>query len=55
MRILWGAGVVLPCGGVGEGVVSGNEGLTEEGVFVIFCLCMFVCLVYSTWVKVVLN
>ena len=29
-------------GGVGEWVVIGNEGLTEEGVFVFFCLCMYV-------------
>ena len=42
MRILWGEVVLLPCGGVGEWVVSGNEGLTEEGVFVVFCLCMYV-------------
>ena len=42
MRILWGEGVVLPCGGVGEWVVSGNKGLTKEGVFVVFCLCMYV-------------
>ena len=48
MRILWGEGGVLPCVGVSEWVVSGNEGLTEEGVFVVFCLCMFVCLVYMT-------
>ena len=42
MRILWGEGVVLPRGGVDKWVVSGNEGLTEEGVFVVFCL--YVCL-----------
>ena len=36
MRILWGEGVVLPCGGVGEWVASGNKELTEEGVFVFF-------------------
>ena len=38
--------MVLPCGGVSEWAVIGNEGLTEEGVYVVFCLCMFVCLVY---------
>ena len=42
MRILLSEGVVLPCGGVGKWVVSGNRGLTEEGVFVVFCL--YVCL-----------
>ena len=42
MRILCGEGVVLPRGGVGEWVVSGHEGLTEEGVFVVFCLSMYV-------------
>ena len=42
MRILWGEGVVLPRRGVGEWVVSGNEGLTEEGIFVVFCLSMYV-------------
>ena len=34
-------------GGVGEWVVIGNEGLTEEGVFVVF-LSLYVCLVHST-------
>ena len=47
MRILWGEGVVLPLVGVGEWVVIGNEGLREEGVFMVF-VCMFVCLVYLT-------
>ena len=42
MRILWGEGVVLPCVGAGEWVVSGNKGLTEDGVFVVSCL--YVCL-----------
>ena len=43
MRILRGEGVVLPCGGVGKWVVSGNEGLREEGVFVDFLsVCLFV-------------
>ena len=43
--------MVLPCGGVGEWVVSGNEGLTEEGFFFfLFFLCMFVCLVkFHLW------
>ena len=40
MRILWGEGVVLSCVGVSEWVVSGNERLTEERVFVFF-VCMF--------------
>ena len=47
MRILWDEGVVLPNGGVGKWVVSGNEGLTEEGVVMVF-VWMFVCLVHST-------
>ena len=42
MRILWGEGVGLP---VGEWVVSGNEGITEEGVLMVFVF-MFVCLVH---------
>ena len=36
--------MALPSGGVGT-VVSGNEGLTEEGVLMVF-VCMFVCLVH---------
>ena len=32
---------------MGKWVVSGNEGLTEEWVLVVF-VCMFVCLVHST-------
>ena len=32
-------------GGVGKWVVSGNEGITEEGVLMVVCL--FVCLVHS--------
>ena len=32
---------------MGKWVVSGNEGLTEEGVLVVFVF-MFVCLVHST-------
>ena len=35
MRILWDEGVVLPCGGVGEWVVSGNKGY--------FCFFVSVC------------
>ena len=51
MRILWGEGVVLLCVGVGEWVVSGNEGLTEEGVF-----CLYVCMSGAfDGVKVVVN
>ena len=44
MRILWDEGVVLPSGVVGKWEVSGNEGLTEEGVLMVF-VCVFVCLV----------
>ena len=29
--------VGLPSGGVGNWVVSGNEGVTEEGVLVVVC------------------
>ena len=47
IRILWGEGVGLPSGGVGKWVVSGNEGLTEGGVLMIF-VCVFVCLVHLT-------
>ena len=46
MRILWSEGVVLPCGGVGKWVVSGNEGVNRGRGICGFC--MFVCLVYST-------
>ena len=35
----------LPSGGVGNWVVSGNEGITEEAVLMVVCL--FVCLVHS--------
>ena len=35
--------MVLLCGGVGKWVVSGNEGLTEEGEFVVFLsVCLYV-------------
>ena len=57
MRILLGEGVVLPCVGVSNWVVSGKEGLTEEGVFVFLFLFLFfvsVCLYVwcIRWVKV---
>ena len=36
----------LPSGAVGnKWVVSGNQGITEEGVLMV--ICMFVCLVHS--------
>ena len=35
--------MVLPCEGVGKWVVSGNEGLTEEGKFVFFLsVCLYI-------------
>ena len=40
-------------GGVTERVISGNEGTTEEGLFIVF-LCMSVCLVFLTGEKIVL-
>ena len=54
MRILWGEGAVLLCVGVGEWVVSGNEGLTEEWVFVVFCLYVGMSGVFDG-IKIVLN
>ena len=33
-------------GGVGKWVVSGNEGITEEGILLVL-VCMLVCLVHS--------
>ena len=39
--------------GVTEWVISGNEGTTEERLLIVF-LCMSVCLVFSTGVKIVL-
>ena len=47
MRILWGESVGLLSEGVGKWVVSGNEGLTEEGVLMVFAY-MIVGLVHST-------
>ena len=47
MMFFWGESVGLPSGGVGKWIVSGNEGLTEEGVLMVF-ICMIVCLVHST-------
>ena len=38
MRFWWCEGWGLPSGGVGNGVVSGNEGITEEGVLMVVCL-----------------
>ena len=38
---MWGEGVGLLSGGVGKWVVSGNEGITEEGVLMVF-VSMFV-------------
>ena len=37
----------LPSGGVDKWVVSGNEGLTGEGILMVFA-CMIVCPVHST-------
>ena len=39
--------------GVTEWVINGNEGTTEEGLFIVFFLCMYVCLVFSTGEKIV--
>ena len=39
---------------VGKWVVSGNKGLTKEGVLMVFAW-MFVCLVHSTSESYVLN
>ena len=55
MTNLWADGEILPVSGVTEWVVSGNEGTTEEGLFIVFFfLCMSVCLVFSTGEKIVL-
>ena len=35
----------LPSWGVGKWVVSGNEGITEKGVLMVF-VCLLVCLVH---------
>ena len=40
--------------GVIEWVIGSNEGTTEEGLFIVFFLCMYVCLVFSTGEKIVL-
>ena len=32
----------LPSGEVGNWVVSGNEGITEEGVLMVLFVCVFV-------------
>ena len=53
MTNLWADGGILPVSGVTEWVISGNEGTTEEGLFIVF-LCMSVCLVFSTGEKTVL-
>ena len=49
--------MVLPCGGVGDWVVSGNKRLTEEGILLFFFFFLvYVCTsgVFDG-VKVVLN
>ena len=40
--------------GVTEWVISSNERTTEEGLFIVFFLCMSVCLAFSTGEKIVL-
>ena len=37
-EVFWGEGVGLSSGGVDKWVVSGNEGITEEGVLMVVCL-----------------
>ena len=44
-------GGVLPASGVTEWVINGNEGTTEEGLFLVF---FYVCLVFSMGEKIVL-
>ena len=56
MRILWGEGVILPCGGVGKWVVSGSEGylelLIQDTCFcVLNCYCS-IALLLSLWVDI---
>ena len=36
MTNLWADGGILPVSGVTEWVISGNEGTTEEGLFIVF-------------------
>ena len=54
MTNLWADGGILPVNGVIDWVISGNEGTTEEGLFIVFFLCMYVCLVFSTGEKIML-
>ena len=51
MTSLWADGGILPVSGVTEWVINGNEGTTEEGLFLVF---FYVCLVFSTGEKIVL-
>ena len=53
MTNLWADEGILPVSGVTEWVISGNEGTTEEGLFIVF-LSMPVCLVFLTGEKIVL-
>ena len=53
MTNLWADGEILPVSGVTEWVISGNEGTTEEGLFIVFSL--YVCMsVFLTGEKIVL-
>ena len=36
MTSLWADGGILPVSGVTEWVINGNEGTTEEGLFIVF-------------------
>ena len=42
MTNLWDDGGILPVSGVTEWVIGGNEGTTEEGLFIVFSVCMHV-------------
>ena len=42
MKNLWADGGVLPVSGITEWEISGNEGTTEEGLFIVFSL--YVCM-----------
>ena len=43
MMNLWADGGILPVSGVTESVLCGNEGTTEEGLFIVFfSVCMYV-------------